>query len=334
MQASSSRSFEASYDLVTKVVSTLVCAAPLGIALFAHSWLVGGVILLCILLVYGWSPRGYEIEGRTVRIRRLIGSVQLTLHAVGEVRKATRDDLRGAVKLMGSGGLFGYYGIYCTSALGKCTWYLTSRKNAVVLRTGGKTYLLSPDDTGEFVALVQAGFDLGIAERAAAVAAEGATGEGAAPAQWREARADDDSSKALVVLAGCLIGFAVIALVVAAVMYAPGPPQYTLTPQSLTIHDRFYGVTLNASEVDTSKLRIVDLSWESDWRPVTRTNGFANGHYRAGWFRLANGLKVRLYRANSMQLVLLPAKGDGTTVLMEAADPNECLRQIREAWVR
>ena len=138
--------------------------------------------------------------------------------------------------------------------------------------------------------------------------------------------------KLMGLVAGGLIGFAVVALVVAAVLYAPGPPAYTLTAQSLAIHDRFYPVTLESREVDVDHVRIVDVSWDSDWKPVARTNGFANSNYRAGWFRLGNGTKVRLYRASGTQLVLLPPRGSGSPVLLDAADPNRLVHDIKEAW--
>ena len=63
-----------------------------------------------------------------------------------------------------------------------------------------------------------------------------------------------------------------------------------------------------------------------------RTNGFANGHYRSGWFRVANGKTLRLYWADGTRLVLLPPKGNGAAVLLETTDPEKFLRRLREAW--
>jgi hypothetical protein len=105
-----------------------------------------------------------------------------------------------------------------------------------------------------------------------------------------------------------------------------------LTPQSLTIHDRFYPVTLPAASVDIEHIRVIDVGVDTEWRPRGRTNGFANGHYRSGWFRLAGGKTVRLYQAGSGRLVLLPPKGDGAAVLLEARDPEKFLREVRREW--
>jgi hypothetical protein len=53
--------------------------------------------------------------------------------------------------LFGSGGLFGYYGLFRTRALGRSTWYVTNRKNRIVLIAGAKTFVLSPDDVDGFL---------------------------------------------------------------------------------------------------------------------------------------------------------------------------------------
>jgi hypothetical protein len=129
-----------------------------------------------------------------------------------------------------------------------------------------------------------------------------------------------------------LIGIAALALVLIAltVVYSPGTPGYTLTSDRLTIHDRFYPLTLHADAIDAGNVRIVELTQDSEWRPVLRTNGFANAHYQSGWFRVANGKTVRLYRAGGKQLVLIPPKGEGTFVLYQAEDPEEFIRDLRQ----
>ena len=86
-----------------------------------------------------------------------------------------------------------------------------------------------------------------------------------------------------------------VAVVAFALLYSPGPPSCTLTPLSLTIHDRFYPVTLQADSVDAEHIRLIDFGVDTEWRPTARTNGFANSHYRSGWFRVASGKTVRMY---------------------------------------
>jgi hypothetical protein len=231
------------------------------------------------------------------------------------VRPATSADLAGSLRLWGSGGLFGYYGLFRTTTLGKCWWYLTSRDNAIVVITANVTALFSPDDTNGFLAAVRNAAPVPQPRTDGLDGAVRRSGIG-----WGAGLIL--AAVALVVLAGLVFAFA----------YAPGPPVYTLTSSALRIQDRFYPVTVEAAEVDLDRVRVVDIAADPEWRPVARTNGFANAHYRAGWFRTANGRKVRMYRADATRLVLLPPKGEAAPVLLELPSPEDFVLELRREW--
>ena len=305
--------FSAPFDRTTKLISIVVCLGLLAIVIFVHNPILDILSLLVLLIASAYSPRRYALEGQYVVVKRLSGAARIPLSDVREARKATGDDLRGCIRLWGSGGLFGYYGLFSTPKLGKSTWYVTDRSRAVVLITAAKTVLLSPGDTDGFLAAIRA-----------------AAPQTAAPLPVGAFRAPASSSSGKLI--GIGIALAVLALVAAAMLYSPGPPGYTLTTDTLTIHDRFYPVTLHASAVDLNGIRIVDLNQNTAWRPVKRTNGFANSHYQSGWFQVANGDKVRLYRAGGSLVVLLPPKGAGSAVLYQAEAPAAFVGELRTEW--
>ena len=58
---------------------------------------------------------------------------------------------RGCIRLGGSGGLFGYYGLFSTAKLGKSHLVRTDRSHSIVVITPAKTVLLSPDDPEGFL---------------------------------------------------------------------------------------------------------------------------------------------------------------------------------------
>ena len=309
-------SFSASFDRTAKIISGVVCLILVAVVIALHNLFASCLAMLVLALSLAYSPRGYIVEGRRILIRRLAGTLSMSLDDIREARPASREDLRGCIRLWGSGGLFGYYGIFSTDQLGKTTWYVTTRNKMVVVKTAAKTVLLSPDDTTGFLAAVQAAAP--------------------APATYPTPAFDAPGQSFNRLRWSILLGAAAcaVALTVFVTSYAPGVPAYTLTGDSLTIHDRFYPVTLQASSVDIQQIRIVDLATETEWRPVARTNGFAVAHYRSGWFRIASGQKVRLYRADGQRVVLLPPKGDGSPVLYEAKDPEMFVSQVRSAWSR
>ncbi len=125
----------------------------------------------------------------------------------------------------------------------------------------------------------------------------------------------------------------VLAMVAMTVAYAPGPPGYTLTRDTLTIARQVLSVTLHADATDAAGIRIVDLRQDSEWRPTLRTNGFANKNYQSGWFRVTTGATVRMYRAGGQRLVLIPPKGSGTAVLYQAKDPDRFVQELRQEWM-
>ncbi len=304
--------FSVTYDRTTKIVTAAACALLLAVTLSVQHLFVGFLSILTVALAFAYSPRGYTVSQQAIIVRRLIGDVRFPLESLREARRATRDDFCGTIRLWGSGGMFGYYGLFRTSKLGKCRWYVTNRGNTVVVSTAAKTALFSPDDVDGFLAAIQAS----VPALAAPVERMSGGRELRSPATW--------------------IGMGIAALALAAVafgfLYSPGPPSYTLTPDTLVIHDRFYPVTIGAAGVDIARIRVVDISTDPGWRPTARTNGFANSYYRSGWFRVANGQNVRLYRADATQLVLLPPRGRSAPVLLEVNNPRQFVEEIRRKW--
>jgi hypothetical protein len=315
MPSSPDSSFPASYDTATKLISLFVSILFFGIAALIHNAVVACVYAVGLFLAYAYSPSGYTIRQRSLIVKRLIGNVQIPLDDLREVRATTSDDLRGCLRLWGNGGLFGYYGLYRTSKLGRCTWYVTNRSRTVVLIAGEKTTLVSPGDVNGFLAAI---------------------GPSPAPGAVQSAPAEPRRSARLAnilpkVFAGIVMA-AGLTFGAFCIFYSPGFPSYTLTPNGLTIHDFFYPVTVEAASVDVGRIRTVDFDVDADWRVTGKTNGFANSHYQSGWFRVANGQKVRLYRANGTRLVLLPPKAGGAALLLEVKEPEKFLGDVQRRW--
>jgi hypothetical protein len=243
-------------------------------------------------------------------IRRLIGNVRIPIAGIREVRIATRDDLSGSMRVFGSGGLFGYYGLFRNSKLGTSNWYVTDRSHSVVLVSDSGTAIVSPDDSAGFIASLGKPVPKGGAD-------------------WSTVGAHGGSGRGWIAAVSLIIGAAITGAVL---LYAPGPPGYTLTKNALEIHDRFFPVTLNAASVDVGNVRVIDIDKETGWRPVLRVGGVGTLHYRAGWFRVSGGQKVRMYRADSKRVVLLPLKGDGVPVLLETKDPEKFVAEVQQEW--
>lgn len=311
-----SQQFTVSFDLTSKLISGIVSGGLILAAVATQSTVVGVLGLFVLAVAYAYSPRGYSVEGNVLWVDRLAGRARFDLDGLREARLAEQDDLRGCIRLWGNGGLFGYYGLFRTTRLGRCTWYVTNRSRAAILVSGAKTALFSPDDMDGFLAAVRS--------RAAGCVEGGSR----APADTLFATQSIWSGRYAPSAAGLLV----LAFVAVTLFYSPGLPDCTLSPATLTIHDRFYPVTLRAADVDSSSIRVVDFASEVNWRPTLRTGGFGNLRYQSGWFQTADGQKVRLYRAGGQRLVLLPPKGNAAPVLLQAGDPEAFAARVRQSW--
>ena len=324
------RDFTASYDRTTKWLSAVVCLLLLLVSalMIATPRAAAGIAIISILSMAcagAYSPRGYSVGDGMVIVKRLIGNIRVPLDNVQALRTSTSDDFRGCIRLWGSGGLFGYYGLFRTSVLGRCTWYVTDRSRTVVLITAAKTVLFSPDDVDGFLLAIRqqtAAPETGAAMR---LSPDRSTGSQLAP-------------KIVATLALGAAGL-IAALLTARLLFpaltnfSPGPPPYTLTEGALSIQDRFFPVTIGAASTNVEGIRVVDLDRETGWRPKLRVGGFANSHYQSGWFRAENGTRMRLYRERSAErLVLLPAKGGDAPVLLQVPGAERFVEQIRREW--
>jgi hypothetical protein len=107
---------------------------------------MAGIAAGCALL----APRAYVIEDGGLTVRRALGAVRVEGPLRVEAVEARQ--LLGA-RLLGSGGLFGYQGLYRPDG-GRYAAALTSRDRAVLVlgREGGA--LVSPEDREALLALV------------------------------------------------------------------------------------------------------------------------------------------------------------------------------------
>jgi uncharacterized membrane protein YphA (DoxX/SURF4 family) len=311
MSSPANASFSVSYDSAAKTISAAVTVMFLVLGLATQNVAVGILFALILAAAFAWSPTGYSIADGFLSVHRVMGNLQIPLASIQEVRIASPEDLQGSLRIFGSGGLFGYYGTFRSPKLGKHTWFVTRHSHAVIVVIGTEKFVLSPDDVDGFLAWTRPA--------------------GSAPSvRFMQAPATPSHSRTAWMAAAIVA--AATTLVIGTVFYSPGLPEYTLTNSSLAIRDYFYPVTLGAKDIDLSHARVVDFTFDPDWAPVARTHGFGNAHYHSGFFRVASGAEVRMYRGDSTKVVLLPSRNGDDPVLIETSEPTRFLKELRQKW--
>jgi hypothetical protein len=141
--------------MVTFVTSFLLLALPAvflwtGEVPLAVTWSVGLMSVLILVATWSFAPRAYEIDGHGVVVHRGLGCVRLPL---AEVRGCRIDPaaMERSWRLLGSGGLFGFFGLFRNARLGTFRAFATNPAMAVVIESGGKPWVLTPAEPASLV---------------------------------------------------------------------------------------------------------------------------------------------------------------------------------------
>ena len=145
-------------DRPTKLLTAAVIAALVGLGLsipvsevgaagLALVWIVPAALLL---LAYGFAPNGYRVSGAELQVERRwfggrsfrIDSAQATSALFG----------LGGIRLLGSGGVFGWYGLFWRKGTGRYRAYVTDRSRLVTCEGPDGIVVISPLDPVAFVA--------------------------------------------------------------------------------------------------------------------------------------------------------------------------------------
>lgn len=110
------------------------------------------LILVIVFISYLYSPQGYEINLDSIAVVRKMGKFFISRKDIASIRTLSESELGGVWRMAGNGGVFGYTGWFSSGKIGKMRWFVTQRKNYILIElNSGKKILLSPDDVGGFM---------------------------------------------------------------------------------------------------------------------------------------------------------------------------------------
>lgn len=98
---------------------------------------------ICYLL----RPMAYELTNDNLIIHRPWKDVKIATQEIQSLTCISKATLSGSIRTFGVGGLFGYFGKFYQSKIGKMTWYATRTDRPVLIITKtGKKIIITPDD--------------------------------------------------------------------------------------------------------------------------------------------------------------------------------------------
>ncbi len=114
-------------------------------------YLLMAIVLCTVVIGSACAPIRLKANDDKITIRLLLGSREIPLNEVTEVRKISKSDISGSIRTFGSGGLFGYLGRFKNNRLGSYTMYATELNNLLLVSTHNKKYVISCTKSQDFV---------------------------------------------------------------------------------------------------------------------------------------------------------------------------------------
>jgi Bacterial PH domain len=155
--------FAAPWDRMLRIATTVsvlvlaaVVAVPIGLATAGVIPPALGLFIACVPaltlgIAFAFSPRGYAIEAGRLRIERPLRAIEVPLASIRAAGALPDDAFRGAMRVAGSGGLFGYYGRFWSRRLGAFRLYATRRTGLVLVDTATDRFVLAPEPPDRFL---------------------------------------------------------------------------------------------------------------------------------------------------------------------------------------
>ena len=125
--------------------------SPLSIVLTVF---MPSVSLIVLIAPYFFKPKGFRFTSESLGIERLRNTITIPYNQISTIQKGKWT--WQAVRLGGSGGLYGYLGLYHLFGIGRVWMYTTNRHKMVLLETKkGIKYAFSPENLEDFVSQLQ-----------------------------------------------------------------------------------------------------------------------------------------------------------------------------------
>ena len=108
------------------------------------TYTVFGLLAIWVLLT---MPRYLLVDDKSIVITHPIGQTVILKSDITEIRAIERNDIRGSLRLFGSGGFFGWFGIFRNSKFGTYRLYCGQLENLYLVKTTTKKYIISSSKT-------------------------------------------------------------------------------------------------------------------------------------------------------------------------------------------
>jgi hypothetical protein len=116
--------------------------------------LMPSISIIVLVIPYLFKPKGFRLTSKELKIERLLKPVTVPYVKISNIQMGKWT--WKAIRLGGSGGLYGYFGLFHFFGIGRVWMYATNRHKMVLIVTKqGKKYGLSPENPEDFITELQ-----------------------------------------------------------------------------------------------------------------------------------------------------------------------------------
>jgi hypothetical protein len=106
---------------------------------------------------------------------------------------------------------------------------------------------------------------------------------------------------------------------------------FELSPEGLRIRRSMFAKRIPRQEILLAEARAIDLTQETEYKPVLRNGGIRLLGYSEGWFLLRNDERALAFLTDRTRVVYLPTT-KGYKVMLSVEDPRAFLDAARRVW--
>lgn len=137
--------WEPAVIIITIFVFIVLLGTLIGITypLWSIKVVIVGIVVFCPLFVtFLYCPVYLQIDDKTLIIKRVKGKLKIPIAEIETITPIDKSEITSSIRVFGSGGLFGYLGVFRSSRRGTFYMYVTELSNLYMIKTPTRSYVI------------------------------------------------------------------------------------------------------------------------------------------------------------------------------------------------
>lgn len=109
------------------------------------------ILFFIVFVTFLHTPVKFGFDEKCVYIKQIKGITEIPFTSIKKVTSFETNNLSNTFRVFGSGGIFGYLGVFKNKELGFFIMYATSKSDLVCIETSSKKYIINCPNKNTFI---------------------------------------------------------------------------------------------------------------------------------------------------------------------------------------